>query len=617
MTAANPVACEHSAETFCMPPALQDSRLWQRTSRQLCAIAIEERSKTRQSHRIPMPFWKMNAAHRRSIGIFTVVSAAALLTRTRPFAVIRRAGPARFCEDDVIVIVGAGVAGLGAAHVLSLLNCHVTVLDARPRIGGRMHTIGSGAFEGQEDGARWIHGGTENLVLRRLFDALGLSMYSTPGDETYQSGMSSLLMKLSNGSSVPAAQVLSSREAYERVDEAMERFDERRRERGEPDMTVGAVYDKVAPTAMRSGRLTDRLRRLLAFHFRQNVEGNFGADARGPTGLSLDDTYGNAPYTDFYKVDKRGRNSNTDTVPVGGFASLVDALCASMRRSARTQILLGADGEVVSIQYAINVDPTNTSVVLQTRSGRVFHASVAFVTIPLAVMQRHPPHFKPPLNAFKQQALRSLAMGALDAVMLRWPIAAQFWPANVSGFGYLPEPGSTLNGYTLALNAQAIGPPISAPILTFYLGGVAARKLEEKSDAEVSREAHAVLEHMFGHTVPTPTHVRVTRWVSDRFAGGSYTYVPVGGDAAAALVLASPIANGRLRFAGEATCHRMYATVHGAYVSAMREVAAYVSLRDRSSGAAGFEQLTAARWRWPLLSLADLCEQALGPSHAH
>src|SRR3954470_4369190 len=40
-----------------------------------------------------------------------------------------------------VVVVGAGLAGLAAAHELTRAGFRVTVLEARSRIGGRVHTL--------------------------------------------------------------------------------------------------------------------------------------------------------------------------------------------------------------------------------------------------------------------------------------------------------------------------------------------------------------------------------------------------------------------------------------------------------------------------------------------
>jgi monoamine oxidase len=62
---------------------------------------------------------------------------------------------AHFSEADIIII-GAGAAGLGAAHRLKDSNLSVLVLEARDRIGGRAHTL---QFQNIifDEGCGWLH----------------------------------------------------------------------------------------------------------------------------------------------------------------------------------------------------------------------------------------------------------------------------------------------------------------------------------------------------------------------------------------------------------------------------------------------------------------------------
>src|SRR5918999_1476320 len=48
-----------------------------------------------------------------------------------------------------VLIAGAGLAGLAAARELSKRGADVTVFDARPRVGGRVHTFREGLVNGQ------------------------------------------------------------------------------------------------------------------------------------------------------------------------------------------------------------------------------------------------------------------------------------------------------------------------------------------------------------------------------------------------------------------------------------------------------------------------------------
>lgn len=68
------------------------------------------------------------------------------------------------------VVIGAGAAGLGAAHALAAAGVDVTVLEARTRIGGRVWTADVWG-ERLDLGASWIHGLTRNPLTQLASDA--------------------------------------------------------------------------------------------------------------------------------------------------------------------------------------------------------------------------------------------------------------------------------------------------------------------------------------------------------------------------------------------------------------------------------------------------------------
>src|SRR5438270_3011059 len=52
-------------------------------------------------------------------------------------------------SDTSILVAGAGLAGLAAAHDLVRMGARVTIVDARMRVGGRVWTVRDGFAEGQ------------------------------------------------------------------------------------------------------------------------------------------------------------------------------------------------------------------------------------------------------------------------------------------------------------------------------------------------------------------------------------------------------------------------------------------------------------------------------------
>src|SRR3569833_3542686 len=84
-------------------------------------------------------------------------------------------------KNEDIIIVGAGASGLMAAYTLSKAGKKVTILEARDRIGGRIHTIANESFfKHAELGAEFVHG---NLpVTLRLLKQAGIEYVSAEGE---------------------------------------------------------------------------------------------------------------------------------------------------------------------------------------------------------------------------------------------------------------------------------------------------------------------------------------------------------------------------------------------------------------------------------------------------
>ena len=196
---------------------------------------------------------------------------------------------------------------------------------------------------------------------------------------------------------------MSSYDAYERVTRRMAKEQDRRASAGLPDITIGAAFDHVVGSLP---NVSDAERALLNWHFTFEVEGDDGANLAGPRGLSLDDTYGDSPYTSFYTKGRDGLPTNHDYVPAGGYGTLVDAFARVLDASPKTQVRRGRQGDVFRIS-AID----GGGIAVATRDGREINASRALVTLPLGVLQRSPPLFMPPLPKQRTADIASLEMG--------------------------------------------------------------------------------------------------------------------------------------------------------------------------------------------------------------
>src|SRR5271154_5181446 len=99
-----------------------------------------------------------------------------------------RGGAARvqmtgFPSEVDIAVIGAGSAGIGAARRLTEDGtCRVLVLEARDRVGGRVHTIAPAGFP-LDRGAEWLHSADIN-PLSPIAQGLGFAVHRRPPEWT-------------------------------------------------------------------------------------------------------------------------------------------------------------------------------------------------------------------------------------------------------------------------------------------------------------------------------------------------------------------------------------------------------------------------------------------------
>ncbi|BBY84383.1 FAD-dependent oxidoreductase [Mycolicibacterium tokaiense] len=182
-------------------------------------------------------------------------------------------------------------------------------------------------------------------------------------------------------------------------------------------------------------------------------------------------------------------------------------------------------------------------------------AERVIVTVPLGVLKAESITFEPPLPADKLAAITRLGFGLLNKVALRF--AQPFWPQSVPMIG--------LVGTDQPVSDLVNGLPVTGePVLIGLRAAQAAWEREELPDEQAVAQVVAALE------APQPTGALVTHWGTDEFSCGSYSFIAVGSSPDDMDTLGEPVGD-RLLFAGEATHPEFFGTVHGAYLSGIRE----------------------------------------------
>ncbi len=182
-------------------------------------------------------------------------------------------------------------------------------------------------------------------------------------------------------------------------------------------------------------------------------------------------------------------------------------------------------------------------------------------TIPLGVLQQRKIAFVPDLPEHRWKAIDSIGMGLLDKIVLTF--GQSFW-GDYQQFGIADAADPTLVKSFYDCSREVGGDAV----LMVFLGGNSARRLSAMAEQEEVQDTMAALRKVFDN-VPDLVASKVTRWMQDPWACGSYSFAKVGSTAEVYDTVAGPIGN--LLFAGEHTSKHAHSTVHGAWETGQRE----------------------------------------------
>ncbi|XP_044473727.1 lysine-specific histone demethylase 1 homolog 2-like [Mangifera indica] len=432
-------------------------------------------------------------------------------------------------NEGTVIIVGAGLAGLAAARQLMSFGFRVVILEGRSRPGGRVYTqkMGKkGKYAAADLGGSVItglHANPLGVLARQLSIPLHKVRDKCP---------------LYNPDGAPVAEEIDTKIEFI-FNKLLDKVMELRKLMGglANDVSLGSVLETLRQlyTVARS----NDERRLLDWHLANLEYANAGC-------LS----YLSAAYWD---QDDPYEMGGDHCFLAGGNGRLIKALC---------------DGVPIFYEKTVNTIRYGNEGVEVIAGDQVFQADIVLCTVPLGVLKKGTIKFEPELPQRKLAAIERLGFGLLNKVAMVFPHV--FWGEELDTFGCLNEHSSRRGEFFLFYGYHTVS---GGPVLIALVAGEAAQSFESTDPSTLLHRVLSVLRGIYkpkGIDVPNPIQTICTRWGNDPFAYGSYSHIRVQSSGSDYDILAESVGS-RLFFAGEATTRQYPATMHGAYLSGLRE----------------------------------------------
>lgn len=396
-----------------------------------------------------------------------------------------------------VIIIGAGAAGLLAGKLLVEQGKSVCMLEARNRIGGRIHTLPFDEWNNTaEAGAEFIHGNL-SLTLQLLKEA-GLKKTKIWGE----------MWQVLNGN------WQQDDDYFENQNKVIKKL------RALPeDMNIAAFLAREF-----SGDEYAEIRQTLTSY----VEGYYAGD----TNLASSKAF----------LAEWDSEDEEQYRPDNGYHPLLKYLLDQIEKGEGKLHLSTVVKQINYLQNSVEVIDSNL---------QKYTATKAIITVPLGVWRAEEKdeafiQYHPALPQKKQAALQ---MGFGSAIKILLHFKEPFWQQDAN----------ESKDICFVFSDQNIGTwwtqnPVDSNLLTGWLAGPRAYELRHSDDAVIYEQAMESLQQIFSinkeKLADQLIHWKVYNWTADPFALGAYTYSTLNSTAAQKVML-QPVEN-TLFFAGEA-----------------------------------------------------------------
>lgn len=402
-----------------------------------------------------------------------------------------------------VIIVGAGAAGLMAAKKLSGEGITLCVLEARDRIGGRIHTITDiNSATPIEGGAEFIHGNLE--VTLDLLKESGIDKQEIKGE----------LWQVINGEWTQENNFFKNAEA---IIQQLKTIKE--------DISIAEFLNR----SFAEEKYSDLRKSITSY-----IEGYYSGETEKTSAKAF--------------LKEWANEDGQQYKPAGGYGKMIDYLAESCKKAGAIIKLSTVVKEIRwKKEYAEVIDD----------NGNSFTASKVIITVPLGVWtagdntQAAILYF--PALPLKTEAARQMGFGSVIKILIEFE--DRFWEDEA----IIQKTKTDTRNFHMALSDMPIPTWWTQslkykPLLTGWLSGPKAEKMKNENDEALMLQSLYSLSNIFKidsyDLKKKMKWYKVFNWSKDPFTCGSYSYSAMK-TIQARKVLMEPVQN-TLFFAGEA-----------------------------------------------------------------
>lgn len=497
------------------------------------------------------------------------------------------------------ITIGAGISGIKSSIELTKHGVDNIIIEARDRLGGRLHTIKTETGIPMDLGASWFHDCLVNPLLKKTFDKGNVNFYYDDGKwdiitkkhgvvddnlklQPVADEFNAYLKQICTKKYTPSTDVSVREACYNYLKQKK--------------FTLTKEQLEYAPQLVR--------------YFELWIGSSW--DLLSARCITDDAHY--------------GRNAMVTNGYITLYNDELQELVKLKGRSESSQLIESGDIVLNKAVYKIAFDDKIKRIRILTRdrdSKKIesFECEYLICSIPLSVLKLQDYskegsiEWQPPLPTDIRAKLNRTSFSSLGKVFLEFSNC--FWPNGTDRFLCLSEPDTVLTGalekdtpLTFSKNRDSswyridprskpdpfkysvlfmnLSRAANVPVLLALIAEPLTQYIEGSSKEKIWQFFEPLVANISGkQTVPAPVSINHTVWSSDPFARGSYTGLTVGDDPDAcidSLIEAKNIfdGSGRVRFVGEGVTKEASGCVHGAWTSAKREADKIVRKINRS-----------------------------------